>query len=144
MKLLDDINQFLTKVERKEDVNKEKITNLPVKRRNKDRKRRWRTHFTQSKSRKRRKELSHRKVLNVMRGFGKGKKLIVKKSLMLAQKRSRGRPRKYDEDGNLIIAESDLGKPMGKGLMNLTGRHKKKKSSSKKKESKKKEKKGVS
>ena len=84
LKLLDDINLYLTKVEKKEHVNKEKITNLPVKRRNRDRKRRWRTHFTQSKSRKRRKELSHRKVLNIMKGFGKGKKLLGKKTLIMA------------------------------------------------------------
>jgi len=74
----------LSKVEKKEDVNKEKIINLPVKRRNRDRKRRWRTHFTQSKSRKRRKELTHRKTLNIMKGFGKGKKLLGKKTLMMA------------------------------------------------------------
>lgn len=83
-KLLDDINSYLTKVEKKEDVNKEKITNLPVKMRNRDKKRRWRTHFTQSKSRKRRKEMSQRKTLNLMKGFGKGKKLLGKKTLMLA------------------------------------------------------------
>jgi hypothetical protein len=46
LKLLDEIKNYLSKVEKKEDVNKEKIINLPVKRRNKDRKRRWRTHFT--------------------------------------------------------------------------------------------------
>ena len=40
-----------------------------------------------------------------MKGFGKGKKLLSKKTLMLAQKRSRGRPRKYDDDGNLLFNE---------------------------------------
>lgn len=44
--LLEDINKSIEQIENKEVVNKEKITNLPLKRKKREHKRKRATHFT--------------------------------------------------------------------------------------------------
>ena len=61
--LLEDISKIINKIEKKEVINKDKINKLPERVRSKDKKRRWRTHFTQSKGKKKRRDLIHKRAM---------------------------------------------------------------------------------
>ena len=83
--LLDSLNDTIEQIENKEVINKEKVDMLPEKIRLRDKKRRWRTHFTQSKSKKKRRELINKNKFNEIQMIevGKSKKILSKKSLKL-------------------------------------------------------------